>query len=463
MIEVAEKTEIKHEDFFNDLRKKEYSRLDRDGHIYLDYTGGNQYAASQIKDHFDLLQNEVLGNPHSQNPTSKRATELTCEARSKVLEFFNADDYFCIFTANATHALKIVGESYPFNENSHFLLLSDNHNSVNGIREYCREAKSSYSYVKINFEDLRINSYDLLEDLDNYDDKENKLFAFPAQSNVTGIRHSLKWIDVAKSKGWDVLLDAAAYVPTSKLDLSKYKPDYVSVSFYKIFGYPTGIGCLLVKKDHFQKLQKHWFAGGTVTLASVVSPHHYLANDHQRFEDGTINYLDLPAISIGLDYINKIGIKRISERTCSLANYIYDKLGKLKHSNGKHQLKLFGPSDRSHVGATLIMSIFDVDGEIYPFADFEKLANQQMISIRTGCFCNPGIDEVSNCISNEELSRYFTSRDNGNYNDIINYLKKMRGATRVSLGISTTKADVDTYVDFIKSIKDKTIKEIIGY
>ena len=57
-----------------------------------------------------------LGNPHSHNPTSLASTELVEEARDAVLAFFNADpdEYDVVFTANASGALKLVGESYPF-------------------------------------------------------------------------------------------------------------------------------------------------------------------------------------------------------------------------------------------------------------------------------------------------------------------------------------------------------------
>ena len=55
-----------------------------------------------------------------------------------VLRFFNAspDEYVVIFTANASGALKLVGEAYPFGKDCCYLLTFDNHNSVNGIREY---------------------------------------------------------------------------------------------------------------------------------------------------------------------------------------------------------------------------------------------------------------------------------------------------------------------------------------
>ena len=77
----------------------------------------------------------------------------------------------------------------------------------------------------------------------------HNLFAYPAQSNFTGVQHPLEWIAQAQSAGWDVLLDAAAFAPTNRLDLSRWHPDFVDISFYKIFGYPTGTGCLLARKS----------------------------------------------------------------------------------------------------------------------------------------------------------------------------------------------------------------------
>ena len=70
------------------LRKKDYARLDRGEHIYLDYTGVGIYAESQIEKHHQLLQENTFGNPHSSNPTSLAATRLVEGAREYILNFF---------------------------------------------------------------------------------------------------------------------------------------------------------------------------------------------------------------------------------------------------------------------------------------------------------------------------------------------------------------------------------------
>lgn len=273
-----------------------------------------------------------------------------------MLEYFNARDYYCVFTANASGALQIVGECYPFSSDSHLLLTADNHNSVNGIREYCRSKVGTYSYCPMNEEELSINEESMSSQLKAHGDKKNKLFAFPAQSNASGVKHSLSWIKKAQEQGWDVLLDAAAFVPASKLDLTEVNPDFVALSFYKMFGYPTGLGCLLVKKSKFYKLQKPWFAGGAVSLVSVNCNNHFLINGVERFENGTVNYLDIPAITNGLDFINSIQIGDISNRVNELTGLLLLYLQKLRHYNGLPLIKIYGPKNIENRGGTILMN-----------------------------------------------------------------------------------------------------------
>ena len=121
--------------FVDELRASEYGRLDRLRHVYLDYTGAGLYAESQLRSHLALLNENVFGNPHSMNPTSAATTGLVERTRQAVLSYFRAspDEYDAIFTLNASGALKLIGESYPFGSGGKFLLTYDNHNSVNGF------------------------------------------------------------------------------------------------------------------------------------------------------------------------------------------------------------------------------------------------------------------------------------------------------------------------------------------
>lgn len=440
--------------FFEALRNKEYSRVDEGKQVYFDYTGGNLYPQCLLTQHFSFLEKHVLGNPHSTNPTSKLATQKVEEARAKVLSFFNAtEDYYCVFTANASGALKIVGECYPFQQNGALILFADNHNSVNGLREFCKNKQGQFEYCPMYYENLQVDDSRLTLLLDKYASCENKLLAFPAQSNVSGVKHDLSWIQKAQNQGWDVMLDAAAYVPTSALDLKKTPANFVSISFYKIFGFPTGIGCLFIRKDTFPKLQKPWFAGGTVAFAAVNEPLFKLINNHERFEDGTINYLEIPAIKNGLEYIESIGINKINERVKNHTQYLLDAFQNLKHSNGQALITVYGPKSSDGRGGNIIFNVLKNDGSPINFTEVEEKANAENISIRTGCFCNPGIDEINNCISNEDLAKFYTAKEGASFAEMIQVLGKMRGAIRISVGFVTNSNDIQNLLLFLESFK----------
>ena len=310
----------------DELRASDFARLDAGGHVYLDYTGAGLYADSQLSEHFELLQQNVFGNPHSANPTSAAMTALVEQARAAVLAFFRAspDEYVAIFTPNATGALRLVGEAYPFRAGDRFLLTFDNHNSVNGIREFARVRGAETTYVPSEPCDLRVDEQLLARYLTEVGGDHHNLFAFPAQSNFSGVQHPLEWIELAHERGWDVLLDAAAYVPTNRLDLSRWHPDFVALSFYKMFGWPTGVGCLLARRDALAKLERPWFSGGTIVAAFVQRDWHQWAPGEAHFEDGTVNFLNLPAVEIGLRLLDRIGLETIHTRVEALGSWLLD-------------------------------------------------------------------------------------------------------------------------------------------
>lgn len=441
----------------DDLRTVEYARLDLGGHIYLDYTGGGIYADSQLRRHHHLLTEHVFGNPHSSNPTSQAATRLVEHAREYVLKFFNADpeEYIAVFTPNASGALKLIGESYPF-ANGRYLLTFDNHNSVNGIREFAHARGARVTYLPVGLPDMRADASQLDRELAQPSKDGHDLFAYPAQSNFSSVKHPLEWIEKAHAHGWDVLLDAAAFVPTSKLDLSKVKPDFVPISFYKMFGYPTGIGALLARKQAMAKLHRPWFAGGTITVASVQGDKYYLADGAAAFEDGTIDYLNIPAIEIGLKHIESIGYDVITERVHCLTGWLLDKLTAMKHSTGVPLVRVYGPTRMEGRGGAVTVNFYDKDDNPIDHRSIEEQANNVNISLRTGCFCNPGAGEVALGISRVELDVCFTSPEHEDRLSIDDFRLcidgKSSGAVRISVGMVTDFKDVQGFLAFAKSL-----------
>lgn len=442
----------------DELRATDYARLDQHGHVYLDYTGGGLYAQSQLRAHMALLSDNVFGNPHSTNLTSMAMTRLVEQARDYVLKYFNAspDEYIVIFTPNATGALKLVGESYPFGEGDTYLLTFDNHNSVNGIREFARSRHATVRYIPVTLPEMRIDKEALVSGLDAGHPGGNNLFAYPAQSNFTGVQHPLEWIAQAQAKGWDVLLDAAAFAPTNRLDLSQWRPDFVSMSFYKIFGYPTGTGCLIARKSAVQKLRRPWYSGGTISFSSVLAFDHYLTPGPSSFEDGTVNYLNLPAVEIGLRFIESVGIDLIHTRVECLTGWLLDELGGMRHSNGAPLIRIYGPADMRMRGGTIEVNFFDPEGQLIDSTTVEEIANGVRISLRAGCHCNPGAREIALGFSEDEMMSCFIGKDNESYEQFLHVIDgKTTGALRASLGLATTFADVYTFAQFAQTFIDR--------
>jgi selenocysteine lyase/cysteine desulfurase len=445
------------------LRRAEYGRLDRLDHVYLDYTGGGLYAESQLRRHFDLLRECVLGNPHSNSPTSVASSELVAEARAAVRQFFNAadDEYEVVFVANASGALKLVGEAYPFGPGAALLLSYDNHNSVNGIREFAHRKGAVVSYVPVHNPELRLDEELLRRALTGTRAGSDRLFAYPAQSNFSGVQHPLEWVAEAQALGWDVLLDCAAYVPTNRLDLSAVKPDYVALSFYKMFGYPTGVGALLARRQGLAKLERPWFAGGTIAMASVQDVGWYrLVPGAAAFEDGTVDYLGLPAVTIGLQYLERIGIETIHTRILALVGWLLEEMAGLRHSNGAPVVRVFGPPGTDRRGATIALFLLDPGGRPYDVYAVEAAAGRQHISIRSGCFCNPGDGEVAHEITHEDMERCF--HDPGTVVTLMQCQRIIEDATgkvpntiRVSLGLASTFSDVYRFMAFAAAYRDR--------
>lgn len=444
------------------LRASEYGRLDQANHVYLDYTGAALYADSQITRHLDLLRGNVFGNPHSANPTSLAMTELVERTRRATLDYFDAHaNYYLVFTLNASGALKLVAESFPFSAGSTFLATCDNHNSVNGIREFATRAGASTVYSPLTTPDLRINAEALEANLYRIDPAAENLFAFPAQSNYSGVKHLLSWVTRAKNLGWRVLLDAAAYVPTNRLSLTEVQPDFVSVSFYKMFGYPAGIGALLIHKKAMPVLKRPWFSGGTVDFTTVQAQSHVLSQGEAAFEDGTINYLSIPAVEIGLEHLANIGVENIQARVRQLTGFLLDQLQAMRHENGRPLVKLHGPGDCESRGGTITYNLYDPAGARHDYRRVEELAGQARISLRTGCFCNPGANEAAEGLNEEDIAAGLALGKELNLPNFVKLMdargvNKSAGAIRVSLGVASNFSDTTRCLEFLKSFLNQS-------
>ena len=387
--------------------------------VYLDHAGATLYAQSQIKEvAHDLLSN-CYSNPHSQSPSSRLTHDLIDQTRADILNFFNADPtvYSLIFTSGATASLKLVAESFQFklpseNLNEHsgsFVYIKESHTSVVGMRKYTLEnniatyalpSDDANQTVHCDQKELirsHANNSKFSKSLKNCSIECNSLFSLPAQCNFSGYKYPMEWIAHSQSgifsnvsdkfclnqdaireqtrSRWFCLLDAASFASTNMLDLSKIRPDFVALSFYKIMGFPTGIGALLVHKRALETLSKdHYFGGGSVEMYSTTRNINVNRRKlHERFEDGTVNFLSILHIRHGLKALRSsiTTMEHVSIHTYSLAKYLYDLLVQLKHNNGNSLAEIYSESDysnRQQQGGIVSFNLRSSDGHYLGYA-----------------------------------------------------------------------------------------------
>ncbi|MFE2869326.1 aminotransferase class V-fold PLP-dependent enzyme [Embleya sp. NPDC059259] len=435
---------------FDAIRREEYGYLDDEGLVYLDHTGAGLAARGQRRAHAERLSGATYGNPHSEHPASVASTTWVQNTRRAILDHFNADPdrYAAVFTANATGACRLVGEAYPFRRGTRLVLPIDNHNSVNGIREYARAGGARTHYIGLSGTELRLDDDALRAALAH----RRGLFAYPAQSNFTGVRHPLDWIGVAQRHGYDVLVDAAAYAPTNVLDLGVVQPEFVAVSWYKVFGYPTGVGCLLARRDALARLRRPWFAGGTIEAVSAQGDWHRMADDESAYEDGTLNFLAIPDVAHGLAWVDSLGMPAIHDRVTALTAHLLAGLAGLRHHDGAPLIRVYGPDTVHARGGTVALNILDAAGTVIDERIVARDTAAAGICVRTGCFCNPGAGEAAFAIGRRTLRGAVlrTAASGGTLDDYLTRLGlPSGGAVRVSLGLPSTIADVDAFLDFV--------------
>ena len=455
------------------LRAAEFARLG--DAVYVDHAGATLHSETQLAEAVAQLNGGLLGNPHSQNESSTRAGEHVRRAREAVLRHCNtsAQSYDVVFTANATAALRLVGESFPWSAQSEFAYTVQNHNSVLGIREYAAERGAAFSALDYGEllaraeaeaeaegkPALRAGGGRPPEDDPAEADGVHSLFAFPGECNFSGQKLDLGLIELfqrgrggrAPSAGqWCVFLDAAKLAATSPLDLSAHPADFACISFYKMFGYPTGIGALLVRRDRAALLKRTYFGGGTVGAAISTERYHVLREDTAgRFEDGTVSFLSIAALPVGLAQLRRLGMHAISEHTHSLAVRTHGAMAALRHAGGQRVAEFYGfDADPAKHGSVLNFNLLRPDGGFVGFREVEKLASIHGIHLRTGGFCNPGATQSFLRLTHEQVKQHVElGHVCWDDHDLIDGVPT--GSVRVSFGYMSSTGDTERLVSFV--------------
>ena len=257
-------------------------------------------------------------------------------------------------------------------------------------------------------------------------------------------------------------MDGAALASTSRISLSDHlngQVDALAISFYKLFGYPTGVGALIARKDFLQKLKKPWFAGGTVELVGFPSIVTETKVPWERFEEGTLNYVSLASIPSGLEMLKRLisgPTPVLPLRLGLLHQWLHGALEGIKHSNGRPVVKVLTPrresvKSPSGMGYILSLSFLDSKGTRIRNAEVSRRAAMVGISLRTGCGCNPGavigllgLRERFQESIKEALAVF------NNLSGVKEYYEQEYGVVRLSLGLVSDFRDVWEVERFVK-------------
>jgi molybdenum cofactor sulfurtransferase len=175
----------------------------------------------------------------------------------------------------------------------------------------------------------------------------------------------------------------------------------------------------------------------------------------EAFEDGTLNYLALPAVEAGLRRFANGLQAAIDARVMALTLWTLGRLAALRHAGGRPLVQVYGPLDAADRGGAIAFNLQRADGVLIDHREVERAANGERISLRTGCFCNPGAGEAALGISGNDLASCFSVHDRMTIDTFRGCLSdRGSGAVRVSFGHASTFSDAFALVRLLEGFRD---------
>ena len=438
------------------LVREEFSSSSSMRMIYCDYNGCPPVSSRLIQNCTrQQIESMVLGNPHSKNASASIAEKAIHESRSLVLKHFNAPEfgeYHCVFVnGGATNAVQLVGDAFfsaadRRGEKDALSYAMDNHTSVVGLRNLVwsrggdvfvlvENEEEEWTSVKVNDCGAKI--------------KMKKKW-FKGKSNPRGRKHLLAYADESNFHGQGVreacvkrkmeeicregsecftLLDAsksAAMRPVMLKDMEKeLRPDFIVASAYKMFGYPTGVGFLLVSNRAMEMIERNenmnrkYFGGGTAKAIDAKTNFFIAKENASGLERGTLPFQQIAALPKCFEWYQSIGgSEMIRINAGHVGEVLASRLWNLRHANGKPVVEIYGSQWRhlaEHLKnqsdyddryekltydgrkivslSTVAFNVLNDDGTHVGYSKVERALASQNIVVRTGCCCNPGACE----------------------------------------------------------------------
>lgn len=305
---------------------------------------------------------------------SQEATEMYEGTRDKVQKFINARAREeIVFTSGATEAINLVVWTWG-HENIHrgdeiLLTEMEHHSNLVPWQLLAKKkgARIKYLPISTNYRLPATSYYKFIT-------PKTKLVSLAHISNVLGTINPIeKIIKLAHRKGARVLIDGAQAGGHIKVDVQKLDCDFYVLAGHKMYG-PTGVGVLYGKKELLEQMPPYQSGGHMIKHVTFEGA---TWNDLPwKFEAGTANIAEVISLGAAIDFINKVGIKALTEHESKITNYA---LTKLQAVPG---LTIYGPAN---IPQRIGVISFNLAG--IPPHDLASLLDEQGIAIRTGHHC----------------------------------------------------------------------------
>jgi molybdenum cofactor sulfurtransferase len=247
-------------------------------------------------------------------------------------------------------------------------------------------------------------------------------------------------------------------VSTTTIDLSNhlFAPDFITLSFYKIFGFPD-LGALVVRKAAGHVFDKRkYFGGGTTEMTTCIEESWVVRKEsslHARLEDGTIAFRNILALKHAIKTHRKLfgGLEEVSKHASWLAKILHERLASMAHYNGAPVCQIYQSKDSSYrrsqtQGPTVAFNVRRSNGTYIGPWHVGASLRADRIHVRAGNVCNPAGIACALGVTAEWLRGAFDAGFRCNTDaDILGGIPI--GIVRVTLGAMSTLEDVDALVN----------------
>ena len=340
--------------------------------IYLDNAATTQNPLCVL----DAMREEYLNvnaNVHrGVHYLSQQATDLHEAARERVRQFINArKTEEIIFTRGTTESINLVASSFCYDmmKAGDEVIVSEMEHHSN-IVPWQLQATRQGIVVKVL--PMNDNGELRMEALETMITEKTKLISIAHVSNVLGtVNPVAEIIKTAHAHGVPVLVDGAQSAPHLKVDVTALDCDFYAFSGHKMYG-PTGVGVLYGKEEWLDRLPP--YQGGGEMIDRVSFDHTTFAQLPYKFEAGTPDYVATHGLATAIDYMEHIGMEKITTYERELTSYCMEKMSEIDG------IRLFGTQkEKDAVVSFLVNDIHHLD--------MGTLLDRLGIAVRTGHHC----------------------------------------------------------------------------